>query len=231
VGNYQEQSVYQWNTLVEHWDGVKWSIVSSPNVSGADKNFLNAIAVVSPTNVWAVGYSEGATSATDVPLIEHYDGQSWRIVASPFPEPSQFNALYGVTALASNDVWAVGYANENSKGQNGQALIEHWDGARWSLVDSPIAGAATILCSIAAVSSSEIWAVGYIQTRDIQFTPVTEKWTGRSWSVVTPPNPGKVAQLFGVSSANGRVWTVGAYSTSPMSQGYMENPRTLIMQR
>jgi hypothetical protein len=49
--------------------------------------------------------------------------------------------------------------------------------------------------------------------------------------VVTPPNPGKVAQLFGVSSANGRVWTVGAYSTSPMSQGYMENPRTLIMQR
>jgi hypothetical protein len=231
VGNYQVQSVYQWNTLIEHWDGVKWSIVSSPNVSGADKNFLNAIAVVSPTNVWAVGYSEGATSATDVPLIEHYDGQSWRIVASPFPKPSHFNALYGVTALAFNDVWAVGYANENSKGQNGQALIEHWDGARWSLVDSPIAGAATILCSIAGVSSSEIWAVGYIQTRDIQFTPVTEKWNGRSWSVVTPPNPGKVAQLFGVSSANGRVWTVGAYSTSPMSQGYMENPRTLIMQR
>ncbi len=231
VGNYQVQSVYQWNTLIEHWDGVRWSIVSSPNVSGADKNFLNAVAVVSPTDVWAVGYSEGATSATEVPLIEHYDGQSWRIVVSPFPKPSQFNALYGVTALAFNDVWAVGYANENSKGQNGQALIEHWDGARWSLVNSPIAGAATILCSIAAVSSSEIWAVGYIQTRAIQFTPVTEKWNGTSWSVVTPPNPGKVAQLFGVSSANGKVWTVGAYSTSPMSQGYMENPRTLIMQR
>jgi hypothetical protein len=139
--------------------------------------------------------------------------------------------LYGVTALSSNDVWAVGYANENSKGQNGQALIEHWDGVRWSLVDSPIAGAATVLSSMAAVSSSEIWAVGYIQTRNVQFIPVTEKWNGTSWSVVTPPNPGKVAQLFGVSSANGKVWTVGAYSASPMSQGYMENPRTLIMHR
>ena len=231
VGNYQVQSVYQWNTLIEHWDGVKWRIVSSPNVSGADKNFLNAVAVVSPTDVWTVGYSEGTASGTDVPLVEHYDGQSWSIVVSPFPKPSQFNALYGVTALASNNVWAVGYANENSKGQNGEALIEHWDGAQWRLVDSPIAGAATILSSVAAVSSSEIWAVGYIQTPTVQFTPVTEQWNGTSWSVVTPPNPGKVAQLFGVSSANGKVRAVGAYSTSPMTQGYMESPRTLIMQR
>jgi len=231
VGNYQLQSVYQWNTLIEHWDGVRWTIVSSPNVSGADKNFLNAVAAVSPTDVWAVGYSEGAASGTDVPLVQHYDGQSWSIVGSPFPKPSQFNALYGVTALASNDIWAVGYANENSKGQNGEALIEHWDGSQWRLVDSPIAGAATILYSLAAVSSSEIWAVGYIQTPTIQFTPVTEQWNGTSWRVVNAPNPGKVAQLFGVSAANGKVRTVGAYSTSPMTQGYMESPRTLIMQR
>ncbi len=218
-------------TLTEHWSGGKWQVISSPRPDHNDSTLIGVAAASANADVWAVGYSEGATSATEVPLIEHYDGQSWRIVVSPFPKPSQFNALYGVTALAFNDVWAVGYANENSKGQNGQALIEHWDGARWSLVNSPIAGAATILCSIAAVSSSEIWAVGYIQTRAIQFTPVTEKWNGTSWSVVTPPNPGKVAQLFGVSSANGKVWTVGAYSTLPMSQGYMENPRTLIMQR
>src|SRR5438552_2248434 len=85
-------------TLIEHWDGAKWSIVKSPNVPGADKNFLNGVAMVSPTDVWAVGYSEeGVQGTIDAPLIEHYDGRSWSILASPFPKPSQFNALYGIT--------------------------------------------------------------------------------------------------------------------------------------
>src|SRR5438045_3624497 len=61
VGNYKVFNQYQWDTLIEHWDGTKWSIVSSPNVPGADKNFLYAVAALSPSNVWAVGYSEGGT--------------------------------------------------------------------------------------------------------------------------------------------------------------------------
>src|SRR5436189_289900 len=56
VGNYKVFNQYQWDTLIEHWDGTKWSIVSSPNVPGADKNFLYAVAALSPSNVWAVGY-------------------------------------------------------------------------------------------------------------------------------------------------------------------------------
>jgi hypothetical protein len=232
VGNYKAFNQYQWDTLIEHWDGTKWSIVSSPNVPGADKNFLYAVAGVSATDVWAVGYSEGGTvGATDAPLIEHFDGQSWKIVPSVYPSPSPFNALYGIAALSANNIWAVGYANENSQGKNGQALIEHWDGTRWSLMNSPIAGNATLLLSIAALSSTNIWAVGYIQTSTVQFLPVTEHWNGTSWSVVTPPDPGKVAQLFSTTTANGRVWAVGAYSKTPMQFGYMANPLTLVIQR
>jgi hypothetical protein len=135
-----------------------------PYVVGATKNFQHAVAAVSPTDVWAVGYSEGGTvGATDAPLIEHFDGQSWKIVPSVYPAPSPFNVLYGIAALSPTNIWAVGYANENSQGKNGQALIEHWDGTRWTLVSSPSAGNATLLYSVAAVSSTNIWAVGYIQ--------------------------------------------------------------------
>ena len=231
VGNYEIVGKYHWNTLIEHWDSTKWSIVESPNPSGAYESFLNAIAFVSPTDIWAVGYSIGNSRSYQVPLIEHYDGQRWTIVPCPFPAPSNYNALYGVTAISANDVWGVGYGNENTQAKNGEALIEHWDGTQWKLVDSPIAGNATILLAAAARSSDDVWGVGYIQTSNVQFLPVTEHWNGTRWSVVTPPDPGKVAQLFSVAMANGNVWTVGAYSKTPMKSGYMENPRTLAMER
>jgi hypothetical protein len=203
-----------------------------PYVVGATKNFQHAVAAVSPTDVWAVGYSEGGTvGATDAPLIEHFDGQSWKIVPSVYPAPSPFNVLYGIAALSPTNIWAVGYANENSQGKNGQALIEHWDGTRWTLVSSPSAGNATLLYSVAAVSSTNIWAVGYIQTSNVQFLPVTEHWNGTSWAVVAPPDPGKVAQLFSTATASGKVWAVGAYSKTPMQFGYMANPLTLVIQR
>jgi hypothetical protein len=231
VGNYQVSNQYQWDTLIEHWDGTKWSIVNSPNASGADKNFLNAVAAMSSNDVWTVGYTENTSGAGDFPLIEHYDGQNWTIVKSVYPSLSTYNALYAVAALASNDIWAVGYANENSQGRNGAALIEHWDGTSWTLSDSPVAGSATTLYSLAPISSTSIWAVGYIKTSDVQFLPVTEHWDGTSWSVVTPPDPGKVAQLFSAAAVNGNVWAVGAYSLSSMKQGYMPNPLTLTMKR
>src|SRR5215467_9326066 len=44
------------------------------------------------------------------------------------------NALFGVSAIASNDVWAVG---EFSSVSAGQTLVEHWNGVSWSVVASP----------------------------------------------------------------------------------------------
>ncbi|HXJ91297.1 MAG TPA: hypothetical protein VMT20_00265 [Terriglobia bacterium] len=227
VGNYQVFAQYQWNTLVEHWDGARWSIVSSPNVGGADKNFLTAVAAVSSSDIWAVGYTE--TDITDVPLIEHYDGQSWSIVPSVYPAPSEFNELYGVTALSADDVWAVGYENENSEGQYGGALTEHWDGKSWSLVEAPVLGVATNLYAITGLSSSNVWAVGYVWRIGIQAQPVAEHWDGTSWTAVGVPNPGEAAQLFGAANANGSVWAVGVYSKTGGIPGGLQNPQTLIV--
>jgi hypothetical protein len=230
VGNYQEGgSAYQWDTLAEHWDGTRWSIVESPNVSGADANYLTAIAAVSPTDVWAVGFSE--INITDVPLIEHYDGQGWTIVRSPHPPPSEFNELYAVTAVSANDVWAVGYENENSNGQYGGALTEHWNGTSWSLVEGPFLGSAVNLYGITAVSSTDVWAVGYAWNGRLGFDdhPITEHSDGTSWALVPAPDPGQAADLLSVTTADGGVWSVGAYSTT--AGLVLSNPMTLVLKR
>jgi hypothetical protein len=228
AGDFEPQGKYITEPLFEHWDGTQWSIVSSPGPANAS-NVLNGIAATSANDLWAVGYSQLKPSYREVPLIEHYDGGGWSVVASPFAAQSLYNGLYGVTAVSPNDVWAVGYQNENSQGQNGAGLIEHWDGTSWSLVDSPIAGSATSLTGIAATGSQDVWAVGYITTANIQWIPVTEHWDGSAWTVERPPNPGKVGQLLGAAAAAGHIWSAGAYSTA-MSGGSLKDPRTLILE-
>ena len=42
-------------TMIQHWDGFEWSIVPSPNGAGGYITELNAVAAVTPTNVWAAG--------------------------------------------------------------------------------------------------------------------------------------------------------------------------------
>jgi hypothetical protein len=224
VGNYQVAFQYEWETLVEHWNGTAWNIVPSPNPSGSQVTYLTGVSAVSATDIWAVGYSGGGTK----PLIEHWNGIAWSIVPAPYSSRSDFNSLYAVTAISANDVLAVGYQNENDQGQNGQGFIVHWDGTQWSAVTSPIAGNATILLGVTANSSTDVTAVGYVTTSSIQWLPVTEHWNGTRWTVLRTPNPGAVAQLYG-AAAKGSTWAVGAYSTKPNSQGYMVDPLTLIM--
>src|SRR5579862_7982306 len=54
VGFY-EKSTTSFRTLIEHWNGSKWSVVPSPNADPGE-NVLAAVAAVSSTDIWAVGY-------------------------------------------------------------------------------------------------------------------------------------------------------------------------------
>src|SRR5437870_7375834 len=42
-------------TLIEHWDGTAWAIVTSPNAS-LPNNVLSGVTCVSASDCWAVGY-------------------------------------------------------------------------------------------------------------------------------------------------------------------------------
>src|SRR5439155_9715753 len=64
-----------------------WSVVSSPSPGGADS--LNAVEVISSSDIWAVG---GVSGPPNYPLIEHWDGSNWTLVPTPnLPAAGLFN--------------------------------------------------------------------------------------------------------------------------------------------
>src|SRR5262249_53570314 len=65
---------------------------------------LNGVATLSGRDVWAVGATGINSFAT---LSEHWNGSSWTAVATPNTSRLN-NALVDVTAVAPDDVWAVG---------------------------------------------------------------------------------------------------------------------------
>jgi hypothetical protein len=85
-------------------------------------------------------------------------------VASPTVARS---ILTATTAIAPNDIWAVGFANLAPNPQ--QLLAEHWNGSSWSVVPTPNpAGAAggSQFHGVAAAASNDVWAVGQTLTFD-----------------------------------------------------------------
>jgi len=171
--------------------------------------------VIDANDIWAVGYTLTGNYQT---LTEHWDGSQWSIV--PSPNVGDYgNQLSGVTALASNDVWAVGSSNNSTN-----TLMLHWDGSRWGVVSSPnsrVYGQTSSLASISAVSPTDIWAVGtnaftyYTGEGDANTTYYTlfEHWDGRAWSIVPGASTigaSAVGRLFGVAAVwTGDVWAVG----------------------
>lgn len=209
VGYYQTNSGSV-QTLVEHWNGSAWSVVTSAN-SSAPANQLFGVTAVSATDVWAVGSSQ--FNNTTQSLAEHWNGSSWSVVASPNPG-SSFTSLRAVAAVSSNNVWAVGsYINLQGIPQT---LTERWNGTKWSMIASANPGVdGDSLSGVARIpGSSQLWAVG--DTFDsTSGQPLTERWNGSKWSVVASPtiqaNASVLSSVTVLSSTN--VWAVGQAGT------------------
>jgi len=141
-------------------------------------------------------------------LILHWDGRAW--TESP-TRGSGYRVLTDVAALASNDVWAIGYKFSFNNGYQGLAM--HWNGARWSEVAIPVTGDSyTLLNGITAVSPTDIWAVGNGGVNPIK--PLTAHWNGTAWTYATNPAlQTDYAFLKGVTAlATDNVWAVGYFT-------------------
>jgi hypothetical protein len=144
--------------LVEHWDGVQWSVVASPNPS-TRRNELRAVSARAANDIWAVGFIFDDITVFEDPLIEHWDGTAWTAFPHQnFCAQTTCGALFGVAAVAANNVWAVG---EITMGV-GTPLIAHWNGVQWSVSsNSPLA--ARYLNGVSGTAMTAPIAVGTIQ--------------------------------------------------------------------
>ena len=178
VGFYENPNFLARFTLIEHWDGSSWRIVSSPNPD-TQLDELHSIAGVASNDLWAVGgRGNGDTCCPFQSLIEHWNGTSWSVVSNP-----GVNTLFGVTALAANNAWAVAVHTS----PNVTDIVEHWDGTRWANVPAPSmnANGGTIsLRGVAAISATDIWAVGDQQNPLTNAgSTITEHWDGTAWTI------------------------------------------------
>jgi hypothetical protein len=192
------------DTLTQHWSGQSWTVVPSPSPHN-NVDILSAVADLSPTNAWAVGYGQGSSGFSRA-LIEHFNGASWRVVPAANDSQSVEDTLSALTAVSANDVWAVGSHFDTTIGGD-DSFFEHWNGQNWSIVPSP--SGVFHLDALVAISSTDIWtAVGSLTT----FSSTTfEHWNGQSWSIVSGPGVNNanngIARIAAVSSQD--VWAVG----------------------
>jgi hypothetical protein len=97
---------------------------------------------------------------------------------------------------------------------------------KWNVVPSPNGSSSSGLGGVAAVSATDVWAVGGNGSQMSGGQTLIEHWNGTSWSVVKSPNPGSIYNILGgvtaVSATN--VWAVGYYvNTTGLTQTLIEH--------
>jgi hypothetical protein len=112
--------------FIERYGGSSWN---SDHTFGGGTG-LYAVAVVSPTLAYAGGQ-----------IFARWNGSTWSTLAGPT------FAIYGLTALGPNDVYAVG--------PNGMA---HWNGTAWASLPLPQPTGA--LNRVRGTTACDLWAAG-----------------------------------------------------------------------
>ncbi|HEX8599489.1 MAG TPA: S-layer homology domain-containing protein [Chloroflexia bacterium] len=200
------------HTFTAHWNGSQWSVVDSPSPgTGA---YLNSVAAVSPTNVWAVQiYIDSQVLIRT--LTMRWNGAAWSVVDSPNGASNQ-NTLMDINAVGPNDIWAVGTYRDSSGGTDQElTLIQHWDGEKWSVVPSPSPGSNNnALNSVAMLGPNDGWAVGsYSNEGSTNVLTLVMRWNGLTWNLVDSPSPNNRARFEDVDvAAANKVWFAGSHS-------------------
>lgn len=209
-------------------------------VPSQEYSILRDIDVRTTNDAWAVGHYSAvvAGSSESRALAMRFDGANW--VQTPIPSPAPYPGggnvqLWAVAALAANDVWAGGTQRMQVNGGwvNQQLLVEHWDGASWSVIDAPLPptsvgagyGGAHVY-DIAPIAPNDVWFVGrwvgpYPNTTST--TPaLTMRWNGSDFELVPSPVIGASMALNSVSAVNAQdVWAVGSLSSATTQYPYV----------
>jgi len=216
--------------VIERWDGTQWNIVTGPTFAAGDDPDPKAMTATSANDIWAIGslLSNGGEILNF--LFEHWDGTSW--TATAIPTNDAF--LFGASADATNDVWAVGFTGPEN--DSSRTLVMHYDGTSWKTTPSPSVGSgASQLNGVVALAPNDVWAVGFSTPvrppKSAATLTLIEHWDGTSWTVVSSPNvgPNSVFQsnrLEGITAISPTdIWAFGSYFLANGSG----NQKTLLL--
>jgi hypothetical protein len=224
VGTYTSNGYTQ--TLAYHWTGTtnKWgtSAVTSANPGGSTcTNQLNAVALDSANTPWAAGYY-WCNGYYMQPMLQKWNGSQF-VNQTLSPLGSTTGGRINGISFSSSYGWAVGQATNTGASY----LIYTYNGSSWS---SPTVGSISnaVLNSVAAVSDTEAWAVGY-QPNGSGSKPLILHTTdgGTTWTEDTSfagSFPAGTTWLKSVSAdSSSDVWIVGYNSNGSNTPFTMRN--------
>jgi hypothetical protein len=208
-----------WRTLMLHWDGTRWTRVASPAVLNGALGSIEGITALSPTDAWAVGFTNPSTIPK--PLLLHWDGTQWTQVTDALPTSGSLEAI---TITAKGGGWAVG--QEVTAAKASKPLILRWDGHGWHKIPGPAAPDESAPKSVAVTSQDTAWATAFVHTASNSWRPEMMRLTASSWGQAAFPLDRPNIQLFQVASApDGTAWAVGQDATGyDASRGGIQQP-------
>lgn len=174
--------------LVEHWNGVTWSIERTPIPPLSEGGGgLSGVSCTSSSACIAVG----SFGSEEDPLAERWDGSSWSLQRPPDPDDAwDFD---GVSCASSTDCVAVGGGEE--------PIAERWNGRWWSVQtthfsDALASGLLGVSCpsrtTCAAVGADDIGfcsdEYGYGSGYSDYYVEVFGLWRSGRWSLRPHPD-------------------------------------------
>jgi len=167
--------------FISQWNGSSWSTYYSQH------KYLYAIDMLSTTDGWAVG--DIYDPSNPLPAIIRWDGVKWNNQTHP-----AVRGLYDISALDSNNAWAVGADT------NYDCTLQRWDGISWTSYTCP--AGVSFLSAVSMVSANDVWAVG---GDDIIH------WDGNNWTRLAYDPPYPLNDIDMISATEG--WAVGDSGT------------------
>ncbi|MBL1097206.1 hypothetical protein [Streptomyces coffeae] len=199
VGDYSEHAG---GVVTQRWNGKAWKSAVAPVPRGIVGAGFTSVDTRAPDDAWAAGWTEVRPEGRPIyaGTLQHWDGTRWK--AQKLPDIGAGGKawyLQTVTALADDDVWAVGGTGFL---QPEKPLLLHYDGTRWSKIAVPGVGAARArLNGIVAGPGGQVWAVGTTQASDGSRQALAVRYDGKKW--VNVPLPKGIRELVAVAISQG----------------------------
>jgi hypothetical protein len=128
------------------------------------QSYVADVAVVSPTDIWAVG--EVDLGAAKTALLMHFDGRYWQRSPDEFP----FVLLTCISMVSADEGWACGVTSDLSP------VLLHYSGGHWrnataSLDTRTLRSPKVALTTVRMLSATDGWALGTDSTAPVGDQP------------------------------------------------------------
>jgi hypothetical protein len=166
-----------------------WEVGSPTPPIDNGNSFLLSLSCVTETRCVSVGGQEvpapyfGAKSGGNRPLVETWNGHTWRLEKVPIPPATTDGELSGVGCVPAGCMAVGSFSNRSG---NDRVMTEWWNGSMWKLVlpPRPRTMEDPSLAAVSCTSPTSCTGVGQY-TFDLGFgtliAPLILRWNGTQW--------------------------------------------------